>query len=122
MPVFSPLIREARRLVRAFGFSWEGIRATYATEAAFRVECWCLPPVLALGLWLGEGAVEKALLAGVTLLVPLVELLNSAIEAVVNLASPDLHPLAKKAKDAGSAAVLLSLALAAVVWAVVLWG
>lgn len=116
----NPLTRECTRLVKAFGYSWDGIKATYATEPAFRIECWCLPFAVLLSFLLGETAAETALLLGASLLVPLVELLNSAIEAVVNLASPERHPLAKKAKDAASAAVLIALVLAGGVWGCVL--
>lgn len=113
--------QEIKRLCRAFGYSWEGLRDTYRTEAAFRLECWVLPFALALAFGLGETGAERSILAASALLVLVVELLNSAIEAVVNLASPERHPLAKKAKDAGSAAVLVALVLAGIAWVCVLW-
>ncbi len=77
---------------------------------------------LPLGLWLGPGGVEKALLAGSLVLVLIVELLNSALEAVVDRIGAERHPLSGRAKDLGSAAVLLTLLLAAGVWGLVLWG
>ncbi|HRE16282.1 MAG TPA: diacylglycerol kinase, partial [Rhodocyclaceae bacterium] len=75
---------------------------------------------LPLAFWLGENGVERALLAGSLLAVLFVELLNSAIEAVVDKTTPEFHELAGRAKDAGSAAVLISLITAAVVWACIL--
>ena len=109
------------RVVRALGYSVEGLRAALRHESAFRQEA-----VLALGMlpaafWLGRSWIEVALLAGSVLLVLIVELLNSAVEAVVDRVSFELHELSKRAKDIGSAAVLLALLLCGGVWAAALY-
>ncbi len=109
-----------KRLVDAFGYSAKGVAAAWRHEAAFRQEMAASALLLPLALWLGENGVERALLAGSWLLVPVVELLNSALEAIVDKASPERHELAGRAKDMGSAAVLLAILLAALVWALVL--
>lgn len=110
-----------RRLLDAAGYSRDGLRYAWRSEAAFRQGLiWTL---LALGLnaLLTLSRTDHLILAVVTLLLPLVELLNSAIEALTDLASPDIHPLAKAAKDMGSAAVSWVLLLQALCWAWVLW-
>jgi diacylglycerol kinase (ATP) len=111
-----------RRLWNAFGYSLEGFRAAYKHEDAFRTEVWTALVFIPLALWLPVGALGKALMIGSVLLVIIVELLNSAIEATVDRISLESHDLAKRAKDIGSAAVLVSLINAAVVWALVLFG
>ncbi len=108
------------RLVRAFGYSMRGLAAAFRHEAAFRQELAATLVLVPLALWLGENGVERALLAGSWLLVPVVELLNSGLEAIVDRASPEHHELAGRAKDMGSAAVLLAMSLAALVWVLVL--
>jgi diacylglycerol kinase (ATP) len=108
------------RLIRAFGYSLAGFRACYRHEAAFRQEVLVAVVVLPLGLWLGETGVERALLVGSWLLVMIVELLNSAVEATVDRFGPELHKLSGRAKDIGSASVLLSITLAVMVWALIL--
>lgn len=108
------------RILRAFGYSIQGLRACYRHEAAFRQEVWAALVVVPLGLWLGQGGVEKALLAGSWLVVLIVELINSALEAAVDRFGSAYHELSGRAKDAGSAAVLLSIALALLVWALIL--
>ena len=109
-----------RRLVKAFGFSMQGLRACFQVEEAFRQEVLLLIPLLPLGLWLGETPVERALLVGSLLLVPIVELLNSAIEANVDRVGFERHELSGRAKDIASAAVFLSIVLAGVTWALIL--
>jgi diacylglycerol kinase (ATP) len=109
-----------RRVLNATRYSLEGLAAAARHEAAFRQELLLAIVLVPLGLWLGNDGVERALLAGSVLLVLVVELLNSAVEAAVDRISPEHHPLAKRAKDLGSAAVMLSLAGAAVVWLLVL--
>lgn len=109
------------RVVHAAGYSLQGLRSAYRHESAFRQELWLAALLLPLALWLGRGWVEVALLAGSVLLVLIVELLNSAIEATVDRVSLDLHELSKRAKDFGSAAVMLSLLLAGGIWAAALW-
>ena len=108
------------RVVRAAGYSWEGLRAAYRNESAFRQESWLAAALLPAAFWIGRGWVEIALLAGTVVLVLIVEIVNSAIEAVVDRVSYDLHELSKRAKDYGSAAVMLSLLLAGGTWAAVL--
>ncbi len=108
------------RIFRAFGYSLQGIRACYRHEAAFRQEFLVALLVVPLGLWLGDGGVEKALLAGSWLFVMVVELINSAIEATVDRFGPERHELSGRAKDSGSASVLLSIGLALLVWALIL--
>ncbi len=115
-----PRVTDLGRLFRAAGHSWRGLRTAVRFEAAFRQELVLAGVGLPLGLWLGEGGVEKALLTGSLLLVLIVELLNSAVEAVVDRIGPEHHPLSGRAKDLGSAAVLLALLLAGGVWGLVL--
>lgn len=110
-----------RRLWNALGYSRDGLAAAWRNEAAFREEALLAAITLPLALYFGHSGIERALLIGSILLILIVEILNSAIEAIVDKASPEKHELAKQAKDMGSAAVLLSLLNAAAVWACVLW-
>ena len=109
-----------RRVWNAFHYSRAGLQAAYRHEDAFRQEALLALLLIPLAIWLGDGAVERALLIGCVLLVLIVELINSAIEATVDRISLDLHPLAKRAKDIGSAAVMIALLNAALVWVLVL--
>ena len=109
-----------RRVWNAFHYSRAGLHAAYRHEDAFRQEVLLALVLIPLAIWLGEGAVERVLLIGCVLLVLIVELINSAIEATVDRISLDLHPLAKRAKDIGSAAVMIALLNAALVWVLVL--
>lgn len=109
------------RIVRATGYSLAGLRAAFAGESAFRQECALAAVLLPLAFWLGRSWVEVSLLAGSVMLVMIVELLNSAIEAVVDRVSLELHPLSKRAKDIGSAAVMLVLITAGGIWLAALW-
>ena len=109
-----------RRVLNATRYSIEGLAAAWKHEAAFRQEAMLAVVLVPLGLWLGRTGVEKALLAGSVLAVLVVELLNSAVEAIVDRASPEIHELAKRAKDLGSAAVMLSIAATCLVWGLVL--
>ncbi len=109
------------RLIKAFGYSIAGFRACFKHEAAFRQELAASLLIVPAALWLGGTGVERAILLGSWMLVPIVELLNSAIEAVVDRIGPEHHKLSGEAKDAGSAAVLLAIMLAVVIWALVLW-
>jgi diacylglycerol kinase (ATP) len=108
------------RIHAAFFNSLKGFKATWLHEEAFRQEALLLVAAGPLGLWLGQGGVEKALLVGSLLLVLIVELLNTGIEIVVDRISFERHELSGRAKDVGSAAVLTSLALAGMVWGLVL--
>ncbi len=110
------------RLWHALGYSLAGLRAAWHHEAAFRQEVVACLLLVSLGLWLGTDGVARALLVGSVLLVPLVELLNSAIEAVVDRHGTEHHALAGRAKDTGSAAVLLALVIACATWLLVLAG
>jgi diacylglycerol kinase (ATP) len=109
-----------RRVVNATRWSLEGFAAAARHEDAFRMELVLFAVLAPLGLWLGRTGLERALLIGCLLLVLIVELLNSAIEAAVDRISFDNHRLAKRAKDIGSAAVMLSLFSAVVVWLLIL--
>lgn len=105
-----------RRLIRAFNCSMAGLGAALKNEPAFRQEtivCICMIP---LALWFGENGVERALLLGSLLLVLVAELLNSAVEAVVDRIGPETHILSGRAKDLGSAAVFISLVNVVAVW------
>lgn len=108
------------RLIKAFGYSFRGIKAAFANEAAFRQEVVLSIVLIPLGLWLGATGLERALLTGSVMLVMIVELLNSGIEAIVDRFGGAQHELSGRAKDIGSAAVLLSLVNAFVIWALVL--
>lgn len=110
------LPRGPRRLLQATRWSWQGLSAAWRHESSFRLEV-CLSAVLApLGLWLGPGPVEKALLVGSLLAVLAAELLNSAIEALIERYGPEWNVLAGRAKDMGSAAVFVLLLNVALCW------
>lgn len=109
------------RIVHAAGYSCSGLQAAWRGESAFRQETVLAMVLLPTSFWLGQSWIEVALLAGSVMLVLIVELLNSAIEATVDRIALELHPLSKRAKDLGSAAVLLSLLLCGAIWATALW-
>lgn len=113
--------RGLRRLVLASKYSAQGFAAAWRNEEAFRQEVLLCVLLLPLALWLGETGVERALLIGSVLLLPIVELLNSAIEAVVDRFGGELHELSARAKDIGSAAVSLAIVNLVLVWLAVLW-
>lgn len=104
------------RIWRALTYSVDGLRAALAHEAAFRQELLAVLVLVPLALWLGHDTLERVLLVGSLLQVLIVEIVNSAVEAVVDRVSLDRHDLSKRAKDLGSAAVLLSIGLAVWVW------
>ena len=108
------------RIINAAGYSMKGLRAAFTHEAAFRQEVVLLLVMTPLALWLGEGALEYALLLGSLLLVLIVELLNSALEAVVDRVGAEHHELSGRAKDIGSAAVFIALLNVAVIWGLLL--
>jgi len=114
--------RGATRLIRALGASWRGLIGAFREEAAFRQELAFAALVIPVGLWLGHTGVERALLVAPVVLILVVELLNSAIEATVDRIGFERHALAGLAKDIGSAAVLMSFMLFGVVWLLVLLG
>lgn len=108
-----------RRIVNATRFSLAGLRAAWVNETAFRQECLLLVVLVPLGVWLGDNALEWSLLIGSCLLVIVVELLNSGIEAAVDRVGTDRHRLAGRAKDLGSAAVFVSLLIVVLVWGLI---
>lgn len=108
------------RVVDATKYSFQGLRAAFANEAAFRQESILFLLSIPLAIWLAETALVFAALIGVGLIVLLAEILNSAIEAIVDLASPKRHVLAGRAKDMGSAAVFIALTLFVLVWGAVI--
>jgi diacylglycerol kinase (ATP) len=110
-----------RRLINALRWTLRGVRSTFKHEAAFRQEVLLFLLMAPLGLWLGDNGVERALLVGSLLIVLIVELINSAIESVVDRIGTDRHKLSGRAKDQGSAAVCVSLALVALCWGLVLF-
>lgn len=110
------------RLWRAFGASGRGLAGAFREEAAFRQELCFAALVIPTGLWLGRSGVERALLVGPVLLILIVELVNSAIEATVDRIGYEHHALAGLAKDLGSAAVFMSFVLLGGVWLLVLVG
>ena len=110
-----------RRLIGAARYSWQGLRAAWRSEAAFRQEIWALVGLVPLAGWLAQSVLQFVLLVGVWLWVMVVELLNSAIETVVDRIDPDYHPMAGRAKDMGSAAVLASIVIATMVWIAMIW-
>lgn len=109
------------RIVRATGYSLTGLKTAYLGESAFRQETWLAAVLIPLSFWIGRSWTEVALLAGSVLLVMIVELLNSGIEAVVDRVSFELHDLSKRAKDLASAAVFLSLLLCMCIWLGAIW-
>jgi diacylglycerol kinase (ATP) len=109
------------RILRAFGYSAKGFAQTWREEAAFRQEATLAVLVIPLGAYLGHSGVERALLISPMLLILIVELLNSAVEAVVDRSGMERNRLAGMAKDMGSAAVLLSFVLLGTVWFLVLF-
>lgn len=110
------------RVWNAFRYSLDGLSAAYRHEDAFRQETWLALLLIPLALFLPASGIGKALMIGSVLLVLVVELLNSAVEAVVDRVSLERHRLAKRAKDIGSAAVLISLINVAAIWSLVLFG
>ncbi|MCP4041234.1 MAG: diacylglycerol kinase [Gammaproteobacteria bacterium] len=112
--------RGIRRLIKATGYSWSGLSAAFTHEEAFRQELAMAAVLIPLALWLGDTGSEKALLIMSLFIVLITELVNSAIEAVVDRFGPERHKLAGRAKDIGSAAVFLSLVNLCGCWLLVL--
>jgi diacylglycerol kinase (ATP) len=111
-----------RRVFNAAGYSLAGLAAAIRHEDAFRMELILCAVLTPIAIWLGNSGVERAILIGSLAIVLIAELFNSAIEATVDRISLEDHRLAKRAKDIGSAAVMLSLAAAALIWGLVLLG
>jgi diacylglycerol kinase (ATP) len=110
-----------RRIINATFFSIAGLKAAWDNEAAFRQECVLAVAMVPIAFWLGRNAVERALLIAPCLLVLIVELLNSAVESIVDRVGTEHHSLSGRAKDQGSAAVLVSLVLTVLVWGLIAW-
>ena len=110
-----------RRVINATFFSFAGLKTAWRNEAAFRQECALAIVLMPVGFWLGRTAVERSLLIGACLIVLIVELLNTAVEFVVDRIGSDHHELSGHAKDLGSAAVFVSLALTLLVWVLIGW-
>jgi diacylglycerol kinase (ATP) len=108
--------RGIRRIINAFRYSFAGYKAAWKNEEAFRQECIVAIFVIPAGFLLGRTMTQRALLIGVYLIIPLIELLNASIEAIVDRMGPERHLLSGRAKDLGSAAVLLSICMAIIVW------
>ena len=108
-----------RHVLKATGYSLAGLKAAWQHEAAFRQEATLMALLVPVGLWLGRSGADRALLIGSCMVVMVAELLNSAVEAVVDRTGLDQHPLSGRAKDLGSAAVFMSLANVVVVWALI---
>ncbi|MGB5746869.1 MAG: diacylglycerol kinase [Desulfobacterales bacterium] len=103
----------------AFKYTFAGLETAWQNELAFRGEVVMAIIMVPLGIWLGRSAVEQALLTASILLILLTELLNSALEAVVDRIGPQRHELSKRAKDMGSAAAFISMVTAALVWIII---
>ena len=108
------------RVWRAFGYSAAGFRAAWR-QVAFRQEVVLAAVLVPLGGWLGRSGVERALLIGSVLLVPLVEIINTAVEMAIDRIGPERHALSGQAKDLGSAAVLIAIVIAISTWTLILW-
>jgi diacylglycerol kinase (ATP) len=106
-------------ILKAMIYSWEGFKTAWTHEMAFRIETIVIAALLPIGIWIGETAVEWALLIGSSMLVLIVELLNSAVENVVDRIGSEHHILSKHAKDLGSAAAALSMLTAAIIWGLI---
>ena len=114
-------MRDIGRILRAGAYSVAGLRAALSKEAAFRQEVMLFVVLAPLGAWLARGGIERALLIGSLMLVLIVELLNSAVEATVDRISKKQHKLSGRAKDMGSAAVTLAILLVVMVWTLILY-
>ncbi|WP_437887365.1 diacylglycerol kinase [Phytobacter sp. V91] len=110
------------RIIKAAGYSWKGVRAAWINEAAFRQEAIAVILAIIIACFLDVDVITRVLLIGSVVLVMVVEILNSAIEAVVDRIGSEFHELSGRAKDMGSAAVLMTILLALFTWISLLWG
>jgi diacylglycerol kinase (ATP) len=108
-----------RRIINAGKCSAAGFKAAWINEEAFRQEITLAVLIVPLGFWLGKTGTQRSILIGIYFIIPLTELLNSAIEAVVDRVGQERHELARRAKDLGSAAVVLSICIASIVWVII---
>lgn len=120
-PINKPDHKGLTHVFKAAIYSWQGLKAAAKYEEAFRLELMALVVMLPLGIWLGQNGVERALLVGSLILVLAFELFNSAIEAVVDRIGVEHHVLSGRAKDLGSAVVMVSLLNVAVIWGFILY-
>lgn len=114
-----PGTRGLKHIIQAGGYSMKGLKAAIAHEEAFRLELMAVVVMLPLAIWLGQSAVEYAMLIGSLLLVLIVELINSGLEAVVDRVGVEHHELSGRAKDIGSAAVFVALMNVLLIWGVI---
>ena len=108
-----------RHIQNAVIYSWDGLKAAWHNEMAFRTETIVIALMIPIGIWIGETAVQGALLIGSSFLILITELLNSAVEKVVDRIGTEHHILSKQAKDLGSAAAAISMLTAAIVWGLI---
>ncbi len=113
--------RGFKRLINAFFYSMAGLKAAWKNEAAFRQEVIVGIIFVPAGFFIGETGTQKAILVISYLIIPLVELLNSAIEAIVDRIGTERHELSGRAKDIGSAAVFISICIAVIAWLLIVW-
>ncbi len=113
-------VKGIKRLIMASKYSWQGYRAAYQHEEAFRQEVWLFIIAIPLSLWLADNAIEWILLIGSIILLMIVELLNSAIEATIDRIGSEFHTLSGRAKDMGSGAVLLAIGNCLMIWLVII--
>ena len=109
------------RVINAAGYSWLGFKAAYKNEAAFRQELWLCILLIPAALYFGETLLDKAILISSLLFILIIELLNSAIEAVVDRIGDEVHELSGRAKDMGSTAVAIAITMTVVIWVGVLY-
>lgn len=112
--------RGPRQILQAMKYSLQGLQAAWQYEASFRMEIYLAVPLIPLGIFLGASGPQRVLLAGSVLMVPTLELLNGGLEAIVDKTTPELHELAGRAKDMGSAAVFFSMLSAVLTWSLIL--
>ncbi len=108
-------------ILKAVIYSWDGVKAAWINEMAFRIETIVIALLLPIGIWIGETVVERALLIGSSMLILIIELLNSAVENVVDRIGPEHHILSKQAKDLGSAAAAVGMLSAAIIWGLIVY-
>jgi diacylglycerol kinase (ATP) len=105
-----------KRIINAAGYSWAGLKAAYTNEAAFRQELWLVIALTPVAVIYGPSYADKAVLLASLVFILLIEILNSALEAVVDRFGDEIHPLSGRAKDMGSAAVLLAFVISGLIW------
>jgi diacylglycerol kinase (ATP) len=105
-----------KRIINAAGYSWAGLKAAYTNEAAFRQELWLVIVLSPIALIFGPSYADKAVLLASLVFILIIEILNSALEAVVDRFGDEIHPLSGRAKDMGSAAVLLAFFVSGLIW------